>query len=91
MIRDANYNCYSSVIAENKGNQKVLVKTIDQLLPRKQELRYPTSTSSERLADEFASFFHEKISKMRCSLSNESESIINPLPDLSSCQSELVD
>ena len=53
-----------------------LFKTTDQLLQRKEGLRYPTSTSSERLADEFASFFHEKISKMRCSLSNESESIL---------------
>ena len=68
-----------------------LFKTTDQLLQRKEGLRYPTSTSSEQLADEFASFFHEKISKMWCSFSNESESIINPLPDLSCCQSELVD
>ena len=37
------------------------------------------------------SYFHEKISKMRCSLSHDSESITNPLPDLSCCQSELTD
>ena len=78
-------------LLKTKEIRKFSLKTIDQLLQRKQEPRYPTSRSSERLADEFASFFHEKISKMRCSLSNESESIINPLPDLSSCQSELVD
>ena len=36
-------------------------------------------------------FFHEKISKMRCSLCHDSESIINPLPDLSCRQSELTD
>ena len=65
MIRDAKYIYYSSIIAENKGNQKVLFPTIDQLLQSKQERRFPTSTSSEQLANEFAAFFHEKISKMR--------------------------
>ena len=90
MIRDAKKYIYcSSIIAKNKGNQKVLLQTIDQLLQRKQEPHFPTSTSSERLANEFAAFFHEKISKMRCSLSHDSESIINPIPDLSCCQSEL--
>ena len=90
MISDAKSIYYSSIIAENKGNQKVLFKTIDQLLQRKQEPRFPTSTSSEQLVNEFAAFFHEKISKMRCNLSRDSESIINPLPDLL-CQSEFTD
>ena len=51
----------------------------------------PVSTWSEQLANEFATFFHEKISKMRCSLSHDSESIINALPDLFCCKSELTD
>ena len=89
MIRDAKSVYCSSIIAENKGNLKVLFQTIDRLLQRKQEPRFPTSTSNERLANEFAAFFHETISKMRCSLSHDSESIINPIPDLSCCQSEL--
>ena len=72
MIRDPKSIYYSSIIAENKGNQKVIFQTIDQLLQRKQEPRFPTSSSSERLANEFAAFFHEKISKMRCSLDHDS-------------------
>ena len=84
MIRDAKSIYYSFIIAENKGIQKVLFQTIDQLLQK--ESRFPTSTSSEQLANEFAAFFHEKITKMRCSLSYDSESIINPLPDLSCFQ-----
>ena len=91
MISDAKSIYYSSIIAENKGNQKVLFKTIDQLLQRKQEPRFPTSTSSEQLFNEFAAFFHEKISKMQCNLSHDSESIINPLPDLLCCQLEFTD
>ena len=91
MIIDAKSIYYSLIIAENKGNQKVLFQTIDQLLERKQEPRFPSSTSSEQLANEFATFFHEKISKMRCSLSHDSESIINALPDLFCCKSELTD
>ena len=86
MIRDPQSIYYSSTIAENKGNQKVLFQAIDQLLQRKQEPLFPASTSSERLANEF---FHEKISKMRCSFYHDSDSIINPIPDLSCCQSEL--
>ena len=84
-ISDAKSIYYSSIIAENKGNQKVLFKTIDQVLQRKQEPRFPTSASSEQLINEFAAFFHEKISKMRCNFSHDSESIINPLPDLLCC------
>ena len=91
MIRDAKSTYYSSIIAENKGNQKVLFQTIDQLLQGKQEPRFPTSTSSEQLANDFATFFHEKISEMRCNLSLDSESMINPLPDFPCCQSELTD
>lgn len=91
MIRDAKSIYYSFIIAENKGNQKVLFQTIDQLLERKQEPRFPSSTSSEQLANEFATFFQEKISKMRCSLSHDSQSIINALPDLFCCKSELTD
>ena len=54
----------------------------------------PVSLHQHRVTNllmNFAAFFHEKISKMRCSLSHDSESIINPLPDLSCCQSELTD
>ena len=64
MIRDAKSICYSSIIAENKGNQKVLFKTIDQLRQRKQEPRFPTSTSSEQLVNEFAAFFMRRY--LRC-------------------------
>ena len=57
MIRDAKSIYYSSIIAENKGNQKVLFQTIDQLLQRKQEPRFPASTSSDQLANEFCCLF----------------------------------
>ena len=90
MIKHAKSDYYSTIIAENKGNQKVLFKTINQLLQKKQDPCYPTSVSSIQLVNEFAAFFHDKISKMRCNLSTESESLINPVPDASCCQSELV-
>ncbi|RMX59138.1 hypothetical protein pdam_00009821, partial [Pocillopora damicornis] len=82
MIKNAKFNHYSSIISENKGNQ---------LLHRKSELCYPISSSNEQLVDDFASFFHEKISKMRCTLSTESDSVINPLPDSPCCQWEFPD
>ena len=82
MIKNAKFNHYSSIITENKGNQ---------LLHRKSELCYPTSSSNEQLVNDFAAFFHEKISKMRCTLSTESDSVINPLPDSPCCQWEFPD
>ena len=36
MIKNAKFNHYSSIITENKGNQKVFFKTTDQLLHRNQ-------------------------------------------------------
>ena len=89
LIRSAKSNYYSSIITENKGNQKVLFKTIDQLLNRKPEFRYPASSSKEQLANDFAAFFHERISKMRNTLSKESDAIVNPPPDSSCCHLNL--
>ena len=49
------------------------------------------TSSNEQLVNDFAAFFHEKISKMRCTLSTESDSVINPLPDSPCCQWEFPD
>ena len=51
MMISAKSNYYSSIIDENKGNQTVLFKTMDQLLYRKPESCYPISPSNEQLSN----------------------------------------
>lgn len=88
VISEAKSNYYSAIIAENKSNQRVLFNTVDRLLHRKTEKHYPTVTSKDQLVNNFAVFFSEKISKMRCALSVNSDLVVNPLPDVSRCQTE---
>jgi len=61
------------------GNWAVSVKILDKkiqgfLLHRKSTSPLPTSTSASTLADSYASFFTDKISKLRLSLTNSSTS-----------------
>jgi hypothetical protein len=44
MINNAKTLYYYSIIAENSSNQKVLFNTVDKLLYRKPEKRYPTDS-----------------------------------------------
>ena len=56
---------YSTAIDEHKNNQKVLFDTIDKMLQRKIEKLYPSNDSTQKLADAFADFFTDKITKFR--------------------------
>ena len=89
MIKDAKTNYYSNIINENKGNQKVLFNTIDKLLHRNVEKRYPTASSANELANTFADFFHKKIELIRNDLSADCTAVINPHPDEGICSIEL--
>ena len=61
MIKNAKTTYYSSVISNNAHNQKVLFSTVDKLLHRKPEKRYPTASSTTELVNKFADFFSNKI------------------------------
>ncbi|CAB4024715.1 Hypothetical predicted protein [Paramuricea clavata] len=61
MIKNAKTTYYSSVISSNAHNQKVLFSTVDKLLHRKPEKRYPTASSTTELVNKFADFFSNKI------------------------------
>ena len=56
-----NVEYYSSVIKENSGNQKVLIKTVQKLLQKPIVNCYPPSDSDRMRADEFATFFATNI------------------------------
>ncbi|CAB4024934.1 Hypothetical predicted protein, partial [Paramuricea clavata] len=61
MIKNAKTTYYSSVISSNAHNQKVLFSTVDKLLHRKPEKRYPTTSSTTELVNKFSDFFNNKI------------------------------
>jgi len=72
---------YSNLVSSSSGNPRRLWQTINKLLHRKSSSPLPSTTPGTSLADSFASFFADKISKLRLSLaSNPSTSS----PDLHS-------
>ena len=68
MIHESKSNFYSSVISENKGNQRILFQTIDKLLHHKNDVVLPTSSSDEHLAERFADYFINKITTIHTNL-----------------------
>jgi hypothetical protein len=72
MIKNAKTTYYSSVISNNAHNQKVLFSTVDKLLHRKPEKRYPTASSTTELVNNFADFFSNKIATIRKELAIDS-------------------
>ena len=90
MISDAKSKYYSSIISENKCNQRVLFNTVKRMLHRKTENHYPTARASK---DEFVNnfvgvFFSEKISKLRNALSTQSVLAVDPLPVVHCCRAD---
>ena len=68
MIHESKSNFYSSVISENKGNQRILFQTVDKLLHRKNDIVLPTSSSDEHLAERFSDYFINKFTTIHTSL-----------------------
>ncbi len=72
MIKNAKIKYYSSVTSSNAHNQKVLFSTVDKLLHRKPEKRYPTASSTTELVNKFVDFFSNKITTIRKELAIDS-------------------
>ena len=85
LIKKAKENYYSNIIQENKGNQKVLFNTVTRLLHRNAEKCYPTTPSSEVLANRFADLFCQKIEVIRYRYTP----VANSLVDAQACSAEL--
>ena len=81
MIKTAKEIYFSSVVDDNKSDQRILFTSIDTLLYRKPVSRYPSSTSDEVLANRFNSFFLEKINTIRSGIIGSSDAYI-PCPPL---------
>ena len=64
MLYKAKEQHYSAVIHENAHDCKLLFRTVDQLLQRSIDKRYPSANSDLELANAFADFFSAKIVKI---------------------------
>ena len=68
LISSSKSDYYTSIIDENRTNQKALFKVVDHLLNRKEAPKLPALPPND-LPDYFASFFIDKIANIRRSLS----------------------
>ena len=55
---------YHNLITDNQGNQKQLFQIFNKLCRKPTQTEMPDCESSEKLADEFSQFFHDKIAKI---------------------------
>ena len=65
MLYKAKEQHYSAVIQENAHDSKLLFRTVDKLLQRSIDKRYPSANSDQDLANAFADFFSANIVRIR--------------------------
>ena len=65
MLYMAKEQHYSTVIQDNTHDSKLLFRTVDKLLQRNTDKRYPSANSDLQLAKAFANFFSPKIVRIR--------------------------
>ena len=73
LISSSKKEFYSSIITENKSDPRVLFSCFDKMVNRKSEKMLPHFKDPRELADRFADFFVEKISRLRTNLNNGNE------------------
>ena len=71
MLNDLRSKDLSKRINDNKGNSRNMFKAINAALNRKQNLPLPPHANDRTLANQFISYFDEKIDKIRQKLDNE--------------------
>ena len=65
MLYKAKEQHYSAVIQENAHDSKLLFRTVDKLLQKSIDKRYPSANSDLELANAFADFFSAKLVRIR--------------------------
>ena len=73
LISSSKKEFYSSIITENISDPRVLFSCFDKMVNRKSEKMLPHFKDPSELADRFADFFVEKISRIRTNLNNGNE------------------
>ena len=75
LIYCAKSSHYTTVVSENKGNQKVLFTTVNKLFHRNSGKGLPSSTSDINLAQQLADFFINKGSSIHEGLTESSANL----------------
>jgi len=75
LILSAKKQYYSHLVSSSSENPRRLWQTVNRLLHRKSSSPLPSSTSVTSLTDSFASFFTDKISRLRNSLTSISPTV----------------
>ena len=74
---------YTSQIDKNKGDSKTLFKLTNSLMGKNGETILPTHSCDKTLADQFLSFFHNKIDNIRTGLCAMVDEPLVEIPDQS--------
>ena len=80
LIFSAKKQYYSHLVSSSYENSRPLWQTVNRLLHRKSSSPLPSSTSVTSLADSFASFFTDKISRLQISLTSISPAVSPDTP-----------
>ena len=70
---------YSTIISDNSHEPKKLWHTLCHILDKGQEMTLPPHQSEKSLANKFASFFHQKIKRIRDMFTASSTVVIPPM------------
>jgi len=79
---------YTTIIKDHSSDQKVLFKTVDKLLQKPREKRYPPSNDDISLANSFADYFISKIDIIYSELVDKYVDVEPSLPESSTCPVE---
>ena len=93
LLSESRTHYYSEIVKDNECNQRKLFKTFGKLLYHNPQPQYPTCRFGENLADNFMTFFEDKINKIHEDLMESSpfyQTCISDVP-LSSCKLEKFD
>ena len=73
MLYKAKEQHYSTVIEDNTHDSKLLFRTVDKLLQKNTDKRYPSANSDQEPANAFADFFSPRLCEfvMNCWLAKE--------------------
>ena len=82
-IEQAKAAYYTSQIDKNKGDSKTLFKLTSSLMGKNGETILPTHSCDKTLADQFLSFFHNKIDNIRTGLCAMVDEPLVEIPDQS--------
>ncbi len=71
LLQDAHTQYFSEIVVKNSSNPRGLFKVVNSLMGKKTDNPLPPHTSPTDLANDFASFFDEKIVKIQMHLDNQ--------------------